>query len=114
MLETRQTSVATRRRRQCLNPRCNWRFTTSEAPASQVVASVDEIAMRARLLAREFGAGVKDKDALEAALAVDMRRAAISRAARADRRAQRDTWYDNDTDAAPERLDLAQLRRVNW
>jgi hypothetical protein len=73
----------------------------------------DEAAVRARAIAREFSSRVVDKEALEAALAVDMRRAAIARAQKAQRRAERAVWYDSDDalDPAPAHLDRDALRR---
>lgn len=69
--------------------------------------------MRARALAREFSGRGVDKDALEAALATDMRRAAIARQQRAARRAERDIWYDDDgpLDPAPDHLDADTLKK---
>jgi hypothetical protein len=56
---------------------------------------------------------VVDKEALEAALAVDMRRAAIARAQKAQRRAERGAWYhsDDSLDPAPSVLDRESLKR---
>lgn len=113
VLETRHTKIAVRRRRQCLNPHCKMpRFTTTESAKQAHAPIADEAALRARALAREFSSRVSDKEALEAALAVDMRRAAIARAQKAQRREMRDTWYDTDpTDPAPTHLDDESLRR---
>lgn len=52
-----------------------------------------------------------DQEALQAALAVDLRRAAISRAERAARRADRDVEYETFIDPAPMRLNRESLRR---
>lgn len=89
VLETRQRVDRTHRRRRCLGPHCQYRFTTNESntvfiPPAAPVPVTD--------------------DALAAALAVDARRALISREQRAKRRAERDTWYDSGFDSAPTTL----------
>ena len=111
VLETRPAATYIRRRRRCLNPHCLKRFTTTESRVAGLPVA-GEAALRARALAREFSSKVADPEALEAALTVDMRRAEIARQQRAQRRAERDTWYDDDGfDAAPTRLDRDALKR---
>lgn len=112
VLETRPTSTHIRRRRRCLNPRCEHRFTTTETTECRNVPSTDEAAVRARALAREFGSRVVDREALEAALAVDMRRAEIARRQRRERKEARDAWYEPDAfEPAPLRLNRESLKR---
>lgn len=114
VLETRHTSSTVRRRRRCLNPHCEHRFTTTESTATATkVPLMDETAVRARALAQEFGSKKMDREALLAALTTDMRRAQIARQQRAERRAQRDVWVDNDDgfDRAPDRLTDEALKR---
>lgn len=112
VLETRTTSVAIRRRRRCLNPHCEYRFTTTEsAAAAPVVPVADEAAVRARALVKELGSRRVDNEALEAALAVDMRRAEIARKQREERRRLRDVSFDDGFDPAPDHLDEESLKR---
>lgn len=114
MLETRHNSSSVRRRRRCLNPHCEYRFTTTESSASaSQVSEVDEAAIRARALKQEFGSKRMDRDALMAALTTDMRRAQIARQQKAERRANRDIWVDNDDgfDRAPSELSEEALKR---
>lgn len=113
VLETRTIASGIRRRRRCINPHCEHRFTTTEAARHPSAEGADDAAIRARALAKEFSSRVVDREALEAALATDMRRAAIKRAARARRRADSAIWLDDDNgfDPAPVRLDREGLKR---
>lgn len=113
MLETRTVARGIRRRRRCLSPHCEHRFTTTELARHQAAEGADEAALRARALAKEFSSRVVDREALEAALAVDMRRAAIKRAQRAQRRAENAIWLDDDNgfDPAPAHLNREGLKR---
>lgn len=111
MLETVPKSAAViRRRRQCLNPRCGYRFTTTESQIDYT-PTADEAAVRAQALMREFGSKRVDKEALRAALTVDLRRAAIARAQRATRRADNSAFYEPTFDPAPAHLTREELKR---
>lgn len=110
VLETRETATTIRRRRQCVSPLCEQRFTTTELNnrAPQVI---DDATFRARALTQDLLSPKVDREALAAAVATDIRRAQIARDARAARRQERDTWYDTDFDPAPSVLDAESLKR---
>lgn len=99
VLETSQRGERTHRRRRCLGPHCLHRFTTSEVNNSSALVSV-----------AQSPAPVED-DALQAAMAVDQRRAAIARAQRADRRRDREAWYETGFEPAPELRDESDVMR---
>lgn len=111
ILETRETSTTIRRRRECLSPLCGQRFTTTESNVKVVPKYADEATLRARAIAQDLKSPRVDHAALEAAIAVDIRRAEISRRLRAERRQDRDTWYDTGFDPAPSVLDSESLKR---
>lgn len=111
ILETRETLTTIRRRRECVSPLCGQRFTTTESNAKQAVKYADEATLRARALAQDLRSPRVDHEALEAAIAVDIRRAQIHREQRAARRQERDTWYDTGFDPAPSVLDEQSLKR---
>lgn len=99
VLETRHREERTYRRRRCLSPHCQHRFTTNEANVTS-------------LPPKPLPAPVEN-DALAAALAVDARRAAITREQRAQRRHDRSTWYETGFDPAPTELtDETVLKEV--
>lgn len=102
VLETINKGTKNRRRRRCLNPHCQFRFTTLEVGVDAIKAEAEHEALKRM---RQMSPPGYDAEAVAAALAVDRRREQIKRAAR--QRAER--FEDEDT--TPEHLDGAGLRR---
>ena len=92
------------RTRRCLSPHCGLSFKTTEVVHDAY--SPENRDSHERLIACLRDGRGYDREAIEAALRTDARRADIARAAR-------DAGVDDgyDTDAAPSRLSHDQLRR---
>jgi hypothetical protein len=114
VLETTQKDGATRRRRRCVSPTCEFRFSTTETTSDthSPRPSPNAAELVAKLIAPEFkGSGKFDPEALAAAIAVDQRKLAIRRAERAKSYRERAAWYDTGFDPAPESLNERDVRR---
>jgi transcriptional regulator NrdR family protein len=106
VLRTDALAEGKRRQRQCLNPGCRLRFTTTETQtiATSVQMAIDSHTHDAMVASLKDGRGY-DREALTAALNTDRRRAEIARAQRA---AKSDDDYDSDL--TPSRLTWPELR----
>jgi transcriptional regulator NrdR family protein len=103
--ETRE-GRPTRRRRRCLNPHCQHRFTTAEEALENMLRVTGEGDL-VRELRRVGGKPRKgyDPEALAAAICVDRRKQQIAREQR-----QRVEQYDGE-DGPPRRLNRFTMRR---
>ena len=93
-----------RRARRCLGPHCGTRFTTTETVHDAFAPTNADATERMIGMLRD-GRGY-DKEAIEAALRTDARRAEIERGRR--EAAQDDEW---DIDPAPRSLSVQDLNR---
>jgi transcriptional regulator NrdR family protein len=102
VLETIGRGDFTRRRRRCLNPRCQHRFTTAEVAAERAREMAEGEALARLRKAKVTGF---DAEAIAAALAVDRRKEQIRQRQRAQEQ------YDGEDDY-PRRLSADDVRRI--
>lgn len=103
VLETVPKGSKNRRRRRCLNPHCQYRFTTVEVGVDVIQQEAESEALKRM---RKMAPKGYDAEAIAAALAVDRRRDEIRRAAR-----QRVERFEDEDNSLPDHLDDGGLRR---
>lgn len=109
VLKTEAGAIDTKRRRQCLNPACRFRFVTREQQNTPNTIEVTTESVMADFNLKKGRAPNFDAEAVAAAIAVEKRKAAIRREQKAAERSPYDDLYD--AGGSPGRLSREELRR---